>query len=459
LELDLADFSVRSAVGDTLKALAVRAHKKGLELIYHVQPDVPDALVGDAGRLRQVLLNLVGNAIKFTDKGEVLVTVELRSSASNPHSASCNLHFSVKDTGIGIFPHEQKRIFRAFEQEDTSTTRKYGGTGLGLTISSQLVALMGGQITVDSQPGRGSTFEFTARFTRQEVTSHERRVTSEDDKNTRSWLSTDQSPAATSLNVLVAEDNEFNAQLLEQLLGRCGHRVNLASNGREALCLAAEGKFDLLLLDIHMPELDGFQAAEAVREQEERTKNSHLPIIALTARSRNEDRERCLAAGMDDFLAKPIQAADLWAAMDRVLGSRPPTASSPTACSPAEPPSVLDPDVLLAACGGDAVILEKICQVFRARLPEHLKAVKDSLRDRDAPRLSEVAHKLAGMVAAFSSVAGGVASTLEDLAAQDKLEEAPPLVAQLEAMTDELTRLATGLSLDVLRNRSVLLRS
>ena len=224
----------------------------------------------------------------------------------------------------------------------------------------------------------------------------------------------------------MAEDNEFNAQLLEQLLVRQGHRVRLASNGREALALAEEGAFDLLLLDVHMPELDGFQVVQAIRERE-RTAGGHLPVIALTARSRKEDRERCLAAGMDDFLTKPVRAADLWAAIDRVV-RRPPAgrASRDRACSTRA--------CCWAVCGGDAGILEKICQAFRARLPDHLAAVQDALRERDAPRLREAAHKLCGMVAAFSTVAGGVASDLEDHAARGQLEEARPLVEQLETM-------------------------
>ena len=169
LELDLADFSLRSTVGETLRSLAVRAHKKGLELIYDVHPDVPDALVGDAGRLRQVLLNLVGNAIKFTDEGEVVVRLEMdNDSGAVPRDVEkVRLRFTVRDTGIGIPRDNQERIFGAFEQEDTSTTRKYGGTGLGLTISARLVALMDGRITVESEPNVGSTFAFTATFSRQ----------------------------------------------------------------------------------------------------------------------------------------------------------------------------------------------------------------------------------------------------------------------------------------------------
>jgi PAS domain S-box-containing protein len=452
VELDSADFGLRAAVGDTLRALAVRAHAKGLKLTSRVGPDVPDALVGDAGRLRQVLLNLVGNAVKFTEHGEVIVSVEVTSDQSSvisdqsvvlslitdhwslmtDHWSLITLHFSVSDTGIGIPLDKQEKIFQAFEQEDASTTRRFGGTGLGLTIASQLVALMGGRITVDSEPGRGSTFAFTARFGCRPHQAEPAAAQSP-------------APAPRPLHGLVAEDNEFNAQLLEQLLGRRGHRVRLAGDGRAALALAEAGGFDLLLLDVHMPELDGFQVARGIRERE-RTAGGHLPIIALTARARREDRERCLAAGMDDFLAKPIQAPDLWAAIDRGVAAGPPAGR--------ETPGLLDAQVLLSACGGDAAILEKLCQAFRARLPDHMQAVQDALSDRDAPRLREAAHKLCGMVAAFSTAAGGVASELEDQAALGRLDEARPLVGRLGTMAEELMRLVGGLSFDALRSQA-----
>jgi len=594
LELDPADFSLRRALGDTLRALAVRAHRKGLELVCHVQADVPDALVGDAGRLRQVLLNLVGNAIKFTDSGEVVVQAEVAGEPT-PEGEAC-LRLTVRDTGIGIRPDRQERIFRAFEQEDTSTTRKYGGTGLGLTIAARLVALMDGKIAVESELGRGSTFTFTARFGRQphlpeqctaempvllqnlpvlivDDNATNRRIleewlhgwqmkpvavgdavaamdalwhgtacgrpyalvlldarmpdadglalaglirqraelsttsiillTSGDRPGDLARLREEQinahllkpvqqdellgtiyrvmsravgeaargagrgvrsevtevalgrtgassfvprpSPLGPSLHILVAEDNEFNAQLLEQLLLRRGHRVRLANNGLEALSLVEEGAFDLMLLDIHMPQLDGFQVVQAVRERE-RAVGGHLHVIALTARARKEDRERCLAAGMDDFLAKPIQAANLWSALDRVVATRPPADGKSV--------DLLDPRVLLAACGGDAVILEKICKAFRARLPDHLTAVQDALREGDPIRLREAAHKLCGMVAAFSTVAGGVASDLEDHAAQGDLEAARPLVGQLETMAQELIRLTESQTLEAVRQHA-----
>jgi CheY-like chemotaxis protein len=217
--------------------------------------------------------------------------------------------------------------------------------------------------------------------------------------------------------------------------------------------------FDLLLLDVHMPKLDGFQVAQAVRERE-RTAGGHLPIIALTARSRKEDREQCLAAGMDDFLAKPIQPADLWAAIDRLgvsggaVSGEWSASSSLTTHDSRLTSHLLDPRVLLAACGGDAAILEKICQAFRARLPEQLAAVQRALHDQDAPRLREAAHKLSGTVAAFSTASGGVASDLEDHAAGGNLEQAPALVERLETMTNELMHRTRGLSLHVLRQQA-----
>jgi CheY-like chemotaxis protein len=237
---------------------------------------------------------------------------------------------------------------------------------------------------------------------------------------------------ADALHVLVAEDNEFNAQLLEQLVVRRGHRVKVASDGRLALALAEGGAFDLLLLDIHMPKLDGLQVAQAIRARE-RISGGHLPVIALTASLRKEEPERCLAAGMDDFLSKPIRAADLWSAIDRVVGPRAPEARKAS--------GLLDPVVLWNVCGGDIQILEKLRQTFKTRLPDYMAAVQEAVRDRDSVRLRESAHKLSGMVSAFSSVAGGVASALEDRAACGQLEEARPLVARLERMVEELLEL------------------
>jgi PAS domain S-box-containing protein len=589
LELDPSAFSLSSVLGATLRALGVRAHRKGLELVCHQRPDVPDALVGDSGRLRQVLMNLVGNAIKFTERGEVVVLVE-KAEGSVPEGDVC-LRFSVTDTGIGIPPEKQAKIFQAFEQEDTSTTRRYGGTGLGLTIAARLVALMGGGIGVDSVPGRGSTFGFTAHFG---LPPHPPEVTAAsppavlrgvpvlivDDNATNrdileEWLrASAMEPTAAGdgvtamaalwrgvaqgrpyplalldgrmpdidglalaakirqqaelsatrlilltsgnrpgdltrarqlgvcanllkplqqrelmeailrvmgrvgdpegllvsppvgrppiagglarvpLRILAAEDNEFNRDLLEHMLARLGLSAAMAVNGREALALLEREPFDLLLLDIHMPELDGFQVAGAIRERE-RTAGGRLPVIALTARSRTEDRERCLRAGMDECLTKPFNAADLGAAIDRVLlrrdegrGKRDEGRKEAPAVLPS---SLLDPPVLLAACGGDPGMLRKMCRSLESRAPEYLAAIRDALRDQDARGLREAAHKFYGMLSPFSTVAGDRAADLEDLAARGLLQDALPVVEQLDRCATELARVAGGLTVETLR--------
>jgi PAS domain S-box-containing protein len=584
LELDPADFSLRAVVADTLRALATRAHQKGLELAGQVRPDVPDALVGDAGRLRQVLLNLIGNAIKFTPTGEVVVRIELAADPTPVGGAATGddvaIRFAVRDTGIGIKPEVHERIFRAFEQEDTSITRKYGGTGLGLSIAARLVGLMGGAITVESEPGRGSTFVFSARFDRQAhpanpapvpapvilrglqvlvvddnatnrrileealrgwqmnpegvgdavaatgalwhavtegrpyplvlldarmpdtdglvladrirgwpalaatriilLTSGDRpgdlarsrearidahllkpvppeelldaiyRVMSRPDDTppvTRPAVppeATVPAPATRPLQVLVAEDNEFNAQLLEQLLTRRGHSVRLVGDGRQALALAAAGRFDVLLLDVHMPELDGFQVVRVIREGERATGN-HLPVIALTARSRPEDRERCLAAGMDDFLSKPVRMPDLLAAIERVTRSNQGTNAAET---------LLTPSAILTACEHDPVLLERLCHWFRERAADHLSALASARAASDISRLRETAHKLSGMLATFSTPAGELASATEDRAAAGELVAALELATRVEAVTAELIQATDGLSLDRLHTLS-----
>ena len=257
------------------------------------------------------------------------------------------------------------------------------------------------------------------------------------------------------LRILAAEDNDFNRDLLEHLLARLGLSAAMAVNGREALALLEREPFDLLLLDIHMPELDGFQVVEAIRERE-RTAGGHLPVIALTARSRKEDRERCLRAGMDECLTKPYTAADLWATMDRVLrkdesGNRKDENEEASPADSSSAMGLIDPMVLLAACGGDPAMLRKMCRRLQSLVPEDLAAVRDALHDQDALRLREAAHKFYGMLSAFSTAAGDQAADLEDLAARGLLDEALPVVEQLDQCATELTRLAGGLTIETLR--------
>ena len=305
VELGSQNFALRHELTSALETLWLRANHKGLTLTSHVAADVPDEYVGDAGRLGQILMNLVDNAIKFTDSGSVEVEVTLAERALA--ETEVVLRFSINDSGIGISPSHQARIFEAFAQVDASTTRKHGGAGLGLTIAARLVALLGGTIGVESVLGRGSQFRFTAQLTRG--TLAQVAVPRRNEKR---------EARARPLKILVAEDNEFNTQVLELMLERRGHMPSLCRTGDEALRLSEAYPFDLLLLDLHMPVLDGFQVIERIRARE-RTTGGHLPAIALTARSRPEDRERCLAAGMDDFLSKPLRADALWEAIERAV--------------------------------------------------------------------------------------------------------------------------------------------
>jgi len=311
LDVVEAPFALRDCIGDTMKALAVRAHEKGIELGWSVDEAIPDGLVGDAGRLRQVLTNLVGNGIKFTSRGEVVV--EARRADSESGDDTVEVAITVRDTGIGIAPGVQEQIFEAFEQADASVSRSFGGTGLGLAISKRLVELMGGRIGVASAPGVGSAFTFTVRCRRlpagalapvAELAAPQTTAAVDDD--------------ACGLRVLVAEDNVVNQRLVARLLERRGHAPVVVENGREALAALASGGFDLVLMDVQMPVLDGFAATRLLRERE-RGSGGHLPVIAMTAHAMSGDRERCLAAGMDAYVPKPVDPEHLYAAIAELL--------------------------------------------------------------------------------------------------------------------------------------------
>ncbi len=448
LSLESCDFELRESLGDALKSLAFRAHRKGLELACEIHPDVPERLIGDLGRLRQIMVNLVGNAIKFTETGEVVVEVSCRSRTER----EAELAISVRDTGIGIPADKLNAIFEAFEQVDTSTTRKFGGTGLGLAICSRLVTLMGGRIGVDSEVGRGSMFHFTARFglaqgkplPKPSVAVQHTRVLIVDDNATnrqileailRNWdmrprsagsarhavqtlreafragepfplVLTDANmpdldgfalaeqirqdpelgstlimmltsgdrpgeiarceelgiaayllkpikqselfdaivlalgvnavdeetpaeptspappPGGRLLRILLAEDSPVNQKLAIGLLEKHGHRVTLANHGREALAALDTQEFDLILMDVQMPEMDGYEATAAIRARERET-GRHIPIVAMTAHAMKGDRERCLEAGMDAYVAKPIRVQQIFEAINQVLDCTP----------------------------------------------------------------------------------------------------------------------------------------
>jgi len=318
LDIELIPFQLRGSLQQILKTCAIRAQHKGLQFSFNAPADVPDSLIGDPGRLRQVLLNLIGNAIKFTERGQILVAV----AAAFPVKGRVLLHFGVKDTGIGIPTETQEKIFAAFSQADGSMARKYGGTGLGLAICVRLVGMMGGRIWVESAPQRGSIFHFTLDL----ALAAEETIATGDQLAVQGAASQTSSPLAASpetfagngCRVLLVEDNAVNRTLAQHLLEKRGFEVSIAVDGKQAIAATQNAEFDLILMDIQMPEMDGFQATAEIRKCEKLT-SRRTPIIALTAHALKEDRERCLSAGMDAYVTKPIRPAELFQVIQNVL--------------------------------------------------------------------------------------------------------------------------------------------
>lgn len=308
LELEFVDFGIRSAVQDVVALLAGLARGKGLALLGTVDPTVPDAIRGDPGRFRQVLMNLIGNAIKFTGAGEVVASVRLAAEDAD----TLTLRVEVRDTGIGIAPEAQGNLFQAFSQGDTSTTRRFGGTGLGLAISRRLVELMGGQLGVDSEVGRGSTFWFTVRLGKAQTPQP---LAAPAPLAPMPPLRAGAPPGFRG-RILAVEDNAVNKKVITRFLEKAGFQVDVADNGFQAVAAVARVEYDAVLMDCQMPEMDGFEATAAIRASESGTAR-HVPIIALTASAMGADRERCLAAGMDDYLSKPINMGELSAMLER----------------------------------------------------------------------------------------------------------------------------------------------
>ena len=311
LELDPVDFNLRDSLKATMRIVAFQAQKKRLVLSCDVQPDVPATVRGDLFRLRQVLLNLLNNSLKFTEQGEVVLRVERGSREAD----EICLRFAVCDTGIGIPPEKQKLIFEAFSQAESSTSRRFGGTGLGLTISSRLVRMMGGELSVRSEVGHGSEFHFTARLGCLDETVEPIDATSQPALSSNgAW----KGGATVPLRILLAEDNIVNQRVASMLLKKRGHTPVLASNGREVLSILKRESFDLILMDVQMPEVDGFQATAAIREEEKGT-GAHVPIIAVTAHATEAYAARCLQAGMDCYISKPFDARQLFEAIERLV--------------------------------------------------------------------------------------------------------------------------------------------
>jgi two-component system, sensor histidine kinase and response regulator len=560
LDLETIEFNLYDCVGETMKTLALRAHQKGLELAYDAAPEVPPQLRGDPGRLRQILINLVGNAIKFTQHGEVLVTVESRSQDAR----EVELHFKVKDTGIGIPAEKHGLMFKAFSQGDSSTTRKYGGTGLGLAISSRLVELMAGTMWLESSEGQGSTFHFTARFavaeaktqptspaTVSELQSLAVLVVDDNETNrrilcamTRGWgmrpcaaesgvlalsaLDTAQkkgdpfrlllidgnmpvmdgfelaqriqerrtrdgegestvlmltsggqpgeasrcqqlgisayllkpvlkadlraailkalsqrrgemsaSPAPVArptlresdrkLRILVAEDNAVNQAVILRVLQKMGHTAVLAQTGKEALAFVSAEKFDLVFMDVQMPEMDGLAATAAIRESERNTQ-IHLPIFAMTAHAMTGDRERCLEAGMDGYITKPVR----FSVIEQTLSG---LTSAGTPALPALPAELTswNKAEALGRIDGDEELLQEMCQIFLENSPKLLQQLRQAVAAGDADGVARAAHSLKGESGYLSaSRTAQAARQLEEMGHNKDLSGAGEVLAVLE---------------------------
>ena len=573
LDLDVADFSLRQSIGETLKALGFRAHQKGLELAWRVAQDVPDYLAGDASRVRQVLVNLVGNAVKFTERGEVVVEIERDPTSTGEIVV---LHFCVRDTGIGIAKEKHGMVFGAFTQADSSTTRKYGGTGLGLAITRRLIDLMGGKLWLESEQGVGSAFHFTIRFEPAsaqpapfypdpKILSHASILVVDDNETNRiilvemlgRWgmqvatakdarealeilgragsqaprfaavISDLQMPhmdgfefvenirksaqfgripvlmlsssaqqgehercrqlgisahlakpiqpselldailSALSLHasepseahgktqdetqevlpqsnwrqgmkVLLAEDNAVNRTLATRLLQKHGHTVVVVENGRQALEALERETVDLVLMDVQMPEMDGLEATEAIREKEKKT-GDHLPIIALTAHAMKGDREKCLAAGTDDYLTKPIRTADLFAAVERLTHAKTIATAEATSAVNSPRANVFDNDAALRHVEGDRDLLDEIIRIFADQCPRTMFEIQNAIRAADLSVLERAAHSLKG--AASNLCADGVTQSAAELEASARSGDSSRSREQFQALEGEVEKL------------------
>ena len=384
--LENVGFNLHRTVDSVVQHLQIQAKEKGLDFAFQISPQVPPVLAGDAHRLRQILTNLCANAIKFTERGNISVTVSLDSLQAD----AATVRFTVADSGVGIRPEQVVSLFSPFVQADASTTRKYGGTGLGLTICKQLVELMGGRIGVESEEGQGSTFWFTALFgvspgDRPQSLPHQQSAPFRTD---RARLR-NRSP-----RILVAEDNATNREVILAQLEKLGCRAHAVVNGAEAVEAARNGNYHLVLMDCQMPVMDGFQAAVRIHNF-----LPDLPIVALTAAAMAEDRERCLSAGMDGYLAKPVEMGRLemllagW--LDSPPGGDPPAPPAPAPTTAPQLPA-FNPESLLRRLMGDREIAGIVLKGFIEDVPAQLNNLRQKLAESDALATCAQAHKLTG---------------------------------------------------------------
>ena len=383
LRLAMEEFSLETLLQQTLGPLTERAAAKHVPLEWSLEGEAPGVLIGDAERLAEVLTKLVSNAVKFTAQGQI--SVRVRAVSVRPWSVE--LYFTVADTGIGIPPEKQEAIFQPFTQADGSSTRPYQGAGLGLSIASILVELMGGRIWLESAPGRGSKFHFTAVVERPSL------------RKAPTWRGS----GKNKQHILVAEDNIVNQRLASRLLEREGHQVEIAASGRQALELLERKRFDLVLMDLQMPEMDGLEAALEIRRSE-RGSGKRIPIVAITAQASESDRQRCFEAGMDAYVTKPVRVPELMSMIESVIPGGSLMNMDADARGVLEQQlQQLDESVALSRVGGDRGLLREVVELFLDDYPSVLDKIRTAVSTQDANALEHHAHSLKGSVSTFGA--------------------------------------------------------
>jgi signal transduction histidine kinase/HPt (histidine-containing phosphotransfer) domain-containing protein len=444
LELEAIDLDLRATVDQVMELAVHQARKNGLAVRADVDPAIPARLRGDPGRLRQVLTNLVTNAVKFTQQGAVTVRAALVDQAET----NVTLRFTVTDTGIGIPADRIGRLFQSFVQVDSSTTRKYGGTGLGLAICKRLCELMGGEIGIESTVGKGSSFWCTAVLGRQSTAAPDAPA-----PKPGSLCRQPAGPPQKRGRILLAEDNEINQEVAAEILARAGYACDVVADGKLAVEAVGRGGYDLVLMDCHMPEMDGFEATATIRRLEEEGRlpgrGGPLPIIAITANAMNGDRDRCLEAGMTDYLSKPFNPLRVVEVIEMNLAGPPrsdaPPAPEESAGGGTTPDRrVLDHDALLARCMGDQEFAAMILNKFRARLGEEVARIERAFAARDTREVKLLAHRLKSAAANVSAMAvEAEAARLEQFAKGDDWEAACPTLGTLKEECHRLVQYRT----------------
>lgn len=449
LELLRIPFHLRKCLSDVLAAQELQAKGKGIQIKMQIDSDVPLELIGDPGRFRQIITNLVSNALKFIESG----TITLEAHVDSLTAESVDLIFSVSDTGIGMTREQQARIFNAFEQAEKSTSQKFGGTGLGLTICAQLIEMMGGKISLTSNPGKGSTFRFTARFERGDFGDsliYRNQPMTADSSTCAPGVKPDNGDSATlgtqraqneeernNLKILLAEDNEVSLEYTTILLEKWGYQVTSVTTGWEAVSRWTQETFDLILMDMEMPEMDGIEATAAIRSRE-RHLGGHVLIIALTANAMDEAQHQCIDAGMDACVTKPINSQALWQAIEQTMASlrknvSPEDAKQGEAIKTPPTDAVWDQDSVMGYVDGDPGALRRLGRTFLDNTPYMISEIREALSERNIRKLHRLGHKLKGSFAIFGAWgAHGLIDKTENAASEENWTMANEAMVQLE---------------------------